>query len=122
MVTAPSRGSPGLQGTSTATPRTRTAPNPASSYRSCTTDAPGGLLFRAGPAEVRCERSLCMSERRRFMRCKGGPPASKVAIFLHAGDYDRVHQGLSIAAAAGASGRRVDVFFFWWALERLLSD
>jgi len=30
-----------------------------------------------------------------------------------------MHQGLSIAAAATASGRRADVFFFWWALERL---
>jgi len=30
-----------------------------------------------------------------------------------------MHQGLAIAAAATASGRRTDVFFFWWALERL---
>src|SRR4051812_47941979 len=45
-----------------------------------------------------------------------------VAVFLHSGDYDRVHQGLSIAAAAAASGREVDVFFFWWALERLVED
>lgn len=48
------------------------------------------------------------------------PTASqKVAVFLHSGDYDRVHQGLSIAAAAVAMGRRVDVFFFWWALDRV---
>lgn len=46
----------------------------------------------------------------------------RVAVFLHAGDYDRVHQGLSIAAAAVAVGRKVDLFFFWWALERLLDD
>lgn len=46
----------------------------------------------------------------------------KVAVFLHSGDYDRVHQGLSIAAAAAAAGRKADVFFFWWALERLLED
>jgi peroxiredoxin family protein len=45
-----------------------------------------------------------------------------LAVFLHSGDYDRVHQGLSIAAAAAASGREVDVFFFWWALERLVQD
>jgi peroxiredoxin family protein len=46
-------------------------------------------------------------------------PTSSVAIFLHSGDYDRVHQGLSIAAASVAAGRKADVFFFWWALERL---
>ena len=50
------------------------------------------------------------------------PPAakSKVAVFLHSGDYDRVHQGLSIAAAAVASGRPVELYLFWWALERFL--
>ena len=42
-----------------------------------------------------------------------------VAIFLHSGDYDRMHQGLSIAATAAATGRTVHIFFFWWALERL---
>lgn len=47
---------------------------------------------------------------------------AKVAVFLHGGEYDRVHQGLSIAAAAASSGRKVDVFFFWWALERLARD
>ncbi|MHB8874224.1 MAG: hypothetical protein ACYC8T_11100 [Myxococcaceae bacterium] len=46
----------------------------------------------------------------------------KVAVFLHSGDYDRMHQGLSIAAAATACGRRADLFFFWWALERLGED
>lgn len=46
---------------------------------------------------------------------------TRVAIFLHSGDYDRVHQGLSIAAAAAAVGRKADVFFFWWALERLVA-
>lgn len=45
--------------------------------------------------------------------------AAKIAVFLHSGDYDRVHQGLAIAAAAVAVGRPVEVFFFWWALERL---
>lgn len=43
----------------------------------------------------------------------------RVAVFLHSGEYDRMHQGLSIAAAAAAAGRHADVFFFWWALERL---
>ena len=46
----------------------------------------------------------------------------KLAVFLHAGDYDRVHQGLSIAATAAAAGRPVEVYFFWWALERLAGD
>jgi peroxiredoxin family protein len=44
----------------------------------------------------------------------------RVAVFLHSGEYERVHQGLSIAAAAAAGGRQVLVFFFWWALERLV--
>lgn len=46
----------------------------------------------------------------------------RLAVFLHSGDYDRMHQGLSIAAAAAASGRSVQVYFFWWALERLIQD
>ena len=46
----------------------------------------------------------------------------RVAVFLHSGDYDRMHEGLSIAAAAVASGRHADLFFFWWALERLAQD
>jgi len=50
------------------------------------------------------------------------PAPEKVAVFLHSGEYDRVHQGLSIAAAAVATGRQADVFFFWWALERLAND
>ena len=45
---------------------------------------------------------------------------SRVAVFLHSGDYARMHQGLSIAAATAAGGREVLVFFFWWALERLV--
>lgn len=48
-------------------------------------------------------------------------PRTRVAVFLHAGDYDRLHQGCAIAAAAAAAGRDVQVFFFWWALERLLA-
>ena len=42
-----------------------------------------------------------------------------VCIFLHRGEYDAVHQGLSIAASAAAMGRKVELYFFWWALERL---
>jgi peroxiredoxin family protein len=47
---------------------------------------------------------------------------AKVAVFLHSGEYDRMHQGLSIAATAAAAGRPAEVFFFWWALERLSKD
>jgi peroxiredoxin family protein len=47
---------------------------------------------------------------------------AQLVVFLHAGEYDRVHQGLAIAAAAAASGKRVDVYLFWWALERFLAD
>jgi peroxiredoxin family protein len=50
------------------------------------------------------------------------PAPSKVVIFLHSGDYDRVHQGLSIAAAAVATGRPAEVYLFWWALERFIQD
>jgi peroxiredoxin family protein len=47
---------------------------------------------------------------------------ARLAVFFHSGDYDRVHQGLSIAVAAAAAGRPVDLFFFWWALDRLVRD
>lgn len=33
-----------------------------------------------------------------------------------------MHQGFAIAASAVATGRRVDVFLFWWALERIVQD
>ncbi len=46
-------------------------------------------------------------------------PRRRVAIFLHAADYDRLHQGASIAATATALGRDVQLFFFWWALDAL---
>jgi peroxiredoxin family protein len=46
--------------------------------------------------------------------------AGQVCIFLHRGEYDAVHQGLSIAASAVSMGREVELYFFWWALERLV--
>ncbi len=46
---------------------------------------------------------------------------NRVAVFLHSGDYDRVHQGVAIAAAAASGGRPVELFFFWWALQRLVN-
>jgi peroxiredoxin family protein len=48
-----------------------------------------------------------------------GQESHKVAVFLHSGDYDRLHEGLSIAASAAACARHVDVFLSWWALERV---
>lgn len=33
-----------------------------------------------------------------------------------------MHQGLSIAAAAAAMGRPVQLYLFWWALERVAQD
>ena len=48
--------------------------------------------------------------------------AAPVCIFFNRGDYDSVHQGFSIAAAATAMGRPVELYFFWFALERLLKD
>ncbi|AKU91908.1 hypothetical protein [Vulgatibacter incomptus] len=47
-------------------------------------------------------------------------PRKRVAIFLHGGDYDRLHQACSIAASATAGGRDVQLFLFWWALERFV--
>ena len=43
-----------------------------------------------------------------------------ITVFLHNGGYDAVHQGLSIAASAAALGRDVELYFFWFALERLI--
>jgi len=42
----------------------------------------------------------------------------RVAIFVHGGEYDRVHEALSIAAAAVSCEKHADIFLFWWALER----
>ena len=41
-------------------------------------------------------------------------------IFFHQAAYETVHQGLAVAAAAVSMGRRVELYFFWWALERLV--
>jgi peroxiredoxin family protein len=45
-----------------------------------------------------------------------------LAVFLHSGEYDRMHQALSIVAAAAAEGRRSELFFFWWALARIAEN
>ncbi len=44
----------------------------------------------------------------------------RLCIFLNRGEYDAMHQGFSIAASAAALGRTVELYFFWWALERLI--
>ena len=51
-----------------------------------------------------------------------GTEGERLVVLLHSGDYDRVHQGLSIAVSGASAGRPVDVYFFWWALERLVRD
>ncbi len=51
-----------------------------------------------------------------------GSTLPPVCLFFHRGEYDAVHQGLSIAASAVSMGRRVELYFFWWALERLVKD
>ncbi len=45
----------------------------------------------------------------------------RVAVFFHSGDYDRLHQGAAIAAAAAAAERPVECFFFWGALKQLVA-
>ncbi len=45
---------------------------------------------------------------------------NRLVIFLHSGEYDRMHQGLSVAACGAALGRPVEIYFFWWALDRLI--
>jgi len=48
------------------------------------------------------------------------PTEPPIAIFLHNGSWDAVHQALSIAAAAVTMGRRVELYLFWWGLERIV--
>lgn len=46
----------------------------------------------------------------------------RVCVFIHAGDYAAMHQAFSLAASAVSMGRGVELYFFWWALERLVRD
>jgi peroxiredoxin family protein len=57
-----------------------------------------------------------------MVRALMSPAPERLAVFLHSGEYDRVHQGLSIAVSGASAGRSVEVYFFWWALERLIRD
>lgn len=45
-----------------------------------------------------------------------------LGIIFHSGSYDRIYHGLSIALTALALGRRVKLFFTYWALEYLRRD
>jgi predicted peroxiredoxin len=40
-------------------------------------------------------------------------------VFITRADYEAMHLGLSAALAAASLGRKVELFFFWFALERL---
>jgi peroxiredoxin family protein len=44
----------------------------------------------------------------------------RLCVLFHAGDYDRIYHGLSLAGTAAARGREVHLFFTYWALKRLV--
>ncbi len=44
----------------------------------------------------------------------------RLAIIMHSGSYDRIHQTFSIARAAIANEMEVHIFFSFWALRRLV--
>lgn len=51
-----------------------------------------------------------------------GPDAGRPLVLLcHAGGWDRLYQAASAAASAASVGRRVDMVFFFGALEKLLA-
>ena len=77
------------------------------------------FLARGGGARKQGSRRI---EHGRVRHCAVPPPSDRVVVFLHDGAYDRIHQGLSIAASAVATGRQADVYLFWWALERVAQD
>jgi predicted peroxiredoxin len=41
-------------------------------------------------------------------------------VFVTRGDYEAMHLALSAALAAVSMGRKAELFFFWFALERLV--
>lgn len=51
-----------------------------------------------------------------------GEEKKGLSIILHSGSYDRIYHGLSIALAALALGRKVRLFFTYWALGYLRQD
>lgn len=44
-----------------------------------------------------------------------------LVLLCHAGGWDRLYQAASAAVSAAATGRRVDMVFFFGALEKLLA-
>jgi peroxiredoxin family protein len=44
-----------------------------------------------------------------------------LVLLCHAGGWDRLYQAFSAAATAAAAGRRVDLVFFFGALDKLMS-
>lgn len=42
-----------------------------------------------------------------------------LVLFVTRGDYEAMHLALSAALAAVSLGRKVELYFFWFALERL---
>ena len=46
----------------------------------------------------------------------------RVVVFFHSGAWEAGQQGLLTAAESASLGREVDLYFFWWALERLARD
>ena len=43
-------------------------------------------------------------------------------VLCHDGGWDHLYQAASCAGSAAAAGRRCDLVFFFWALERLAAD
>jgi peroxiredoxin family protein len=92
-------------------------------FRSALSQQPGLLLTSQTPQVQGLTHAAPWQSTLRCTALKSSfmdPAAARVAVFLHSGEYDRCHQALSIAAAATAANRPVDLFFFWWALERLV--
>ena len=45
---------------------------------------------------------------------------SRVAIFCQRGEYEALHTACSVAAAAASSGKQVELYVSWWALDRVV--
>lgn len=48
------------------------------------------------------------------------PGQRRLAIILHSGAYNRLHQAFSIVQAAVANDMEVHIYFTYWALEKLV--
>lgn len=54
-----------------------------------------------------------------IMTSETGRTPGKIALFLHSGDYDRLHHALSILLAGVSDGMEGHLFFTYWALKRI---